>query len=166
MRLLNSILLLVAAVHAGPRVLEPWQSWQAPTSSNQEGSGSSASDVSLGEESEEVGDNESIEDNVEVDFSPIVDSNSQIGGRFVDQNALDKSKCAVCNTISHVINAEHSFSNCVQGLKFTPAMVEKDENGFESEVCVTEYGYEGSSLPFYTDQVDSNVFWSFMSHKL
>ena len=140
MRLLNSLLLLVAAVHAGPRALEPWRSWQVAAPNNQEvveeGSGSS----------EDVGEIVEFERNVEVDFdSPVVDSNSQIGGRFVDQAALDKSKCAVCNTISHVINVGHSFSNCVQGLKFTPAMIEKDDNGFESEVCVTEYGYSGSS---------------------
>jgi len=147
MRLLNSLLLLVAAVHAGPRALEPWRSWQAAAPSNQEGieEGSGSS--------EDVGEIAEFERNVEVDFSPVVDSNShrfmdsnsQIGGRFVDQAAIYKSKCAVCNTISHVINVEHSFSNCVQGLKFTPAMVEKDDNGLESEVCVTEYGYSGSS---------------------
>ena len=141
MRLLNSLLLLVAAVHAGPRALEPWNSWQAAAPNKQEvdeeGSGSS----------EDVGE---IVESI-VDFMPVADSNSQIGGRFVDQAALDKSKCAVCNTISHVINVGHSFSNCVQGLKFTPAMVEKDDNGFESEVCVTEYGYSGSSCSIYTD---------------
>ena len=147
MRLLKSLLLLVAAVRAGPRALAPWQSWQAPAPSNQEvveeGSGSSGMPPSVesGMVSEEASDDS--ESTIEVDFNP--DSNSQIGARFVDQAVLDKSKCAVCNTISHVINVEHSFSNCVQGLKFTPAMVEKDENGFESEVCVTEYGYSGPS---------------------
>ena len=153
MRLLKSLLLLVAAVRAGPRALAPWQSWQAAAPNNQEvveeGSGSSSppSDASSSGESEiiseEASDYSEMAGMVEVDFNP--ESNSQIGARFVDQTVLDKSKCAVCNTISHVINVEHSFSNCVQGLKFTPAMVEKDENGFESEVCVTEYGYSGPS---------------------
>ena len=150
MRLLKSLLLLVAAVRAGPRALAPWQSWQAAAPSNQEvveeGSGSSVTEVQASVETEIVSEEASdySESTIEVDFNP--DSNSQIGARFVDQTVLDKSKCAVCNTISHVINVEHSFSNCVQGLKFTPAMVEKDENGFESEVCVTEYGYSGPSL--------------------
>ena len=72
-------------------------------------------------------------------------------GRFVNQTVIDKAKCAVCDTISYGANQPndppHSFSNCVQGLKFTPSLIERDENGFQSEVCGTEYGYSGSSSP-------------------
>ena len=38
---------------------------------------------------------------------------------------------------------EDSFSNCVQGLKFTPTSIGKDQNGDETRVCVTQYGYSG-----------------------
>ena len=85
---------------------------------------------------------------IEVDLSASPEV-QQIGGRFVDQTVIDQSKCAVCDTISYnnsqPNDPPHSFSNCVQGLKFTPSFIEIDENGFETEVCGTEYGYSGPS---------------------